>query len=199
VKSDSWLKLTINFAYVTLSLFCFSTNFFTVLLQIWRELHLRPNSPYQDTSLRPYPNKRPPTTHRTTLRSPFPPNHTLPTHPNTHLLHPASHDHTLPIKLQFNVSQMILSTSFYTALEVNFHGRVRVLNLGALLIIASVSLTHNPSLVACLHESMSCAYVLFSTCLSICVLCAACLVFCGTFISPFSISKHKFTWMKWYT
>jgi len=35
-------------------------------------------------------------------------------------------------------------------------------------------LTHNLFLFACLHESMSCVNVFFSTCLPICVLRAAC-------------------------
>ena len=69
-------------------------SFFTVLLQIWREINLRPNS-RQDNLLRPHTNKRPPTTHPTTLHSPCPPNHTLPTHPRTHLSHPPPHNHTL--------------------------------------------------------------------------------------------------------
>ena len=59
---------------------------------------------------RPHINKRPPTDHCTTLHSPLPPNHTLPTHPGAHLSHPPPHNHTPPIKEQFNVSQILLST-----------------------------------------------------------------------------------------
>jgi len=42
-------------------------------LQVWQELDFRPNSPPQDSSLRPQSNQRPPTVHPTTLHSPFPP------------------------------------------------------------------------------------------------------------------------------
>ena len=55
-------------------------------------------------------------------------------------------------------------------------------------------LTHNPPLFACLHESMSCVYVFFSTCLSVCVLRAACLVFCGNVLYLFhfyNINLHE--------
>ena len=50
-------------------------------------------APTHFTSLRPHPNKRPPTVHRTTLDSSFPPNHTLPTHPRTHPLNPLPPHH----------------------------------------------------------------------------------------------------------
>jgi len=50
-------------------------------------------------------------------------------------------------------------------------------NLGALPIIASVSLAHIPCLFACLYESVSCLYDFFSTCLSTCVASAAWFLF----------------------
>jgi len=56
---------------------------------------------------------------------------------------------------------------------------------GALTIIASVSLTPNPSLFACFYESVSSVYVFFSTCLSACVASAAWFVFCFVFITTF--------------
>ena len=71
--------------------------------------------------------------------------------------------------------------------------------LGALIIIASVSLTHNLFLFACLHESVSCVYVFFSICLTTSVLCAASLVFFCIFITPFLISKHTSIWLSSYT
>jgi len=73
--------------------------------------------------------------------------------------------------------------------------RVWIPNLGALLIIASASLTHTPCLFACLYESMSCMYVFFFTWLSICVLRAACFMFCWIFIEIFSISKLTSIWL----
>ena len=63
--------------------------------------------------------------------------------------------------------------------------RVWITNLGALPIIASVSLTHIPCLFACISESVSCVYVFFSTCLSTCVARAASVVFCCIFITTF--------------
>jgi len=58
-------------------------------------------------------------------------------------------------------------------------------NLGALYILASVSLTHVPCLFACFHESVSCVYAFFSTCCSTCVARAACFVFCSIFLTTF--------------
>jgi len=64
-------------------------------------------------------------------------------------------------------------------------------NLGALPIIASVSLTHIPSVFACLHESVSCLYVFFSTCLSVCVT-VACCVFRVLFHLHFRVTFFNF-------
>ena len=65
----------------------------------------------------------------------------------------------------------------------SFHSRVWIPNLGALPIIASDSLTHILFLFACFYEIVSCVNVFFSTCLSICVSCAAGFVFCSIFIT----------------
>jgi len=54
-------------------------------------------------------------------------------------------------------------------------------NPGALPLLDLVSLTHIPCLFACFHESVSCVYAFFSTCLSTCVARAACFVFCSIF------------------
>jgi len=73
--------------------------------------------------------------------------------------------------------------------------RVWIPNLAALPIIASVSLTHIPPLFACFHESVSCVYAFFFTCLSICVARAACFVVCPIFINTFLFSfffSYKF-------
>ena len=74
--------------------------------------------------------------------------------------------------------------------------RVWIPNLGALPIIASVSLTHLPCLFACFYESVSCVYAVFSTYLSTCVVRAACFVFGSLFIttslfSLFSLCKFN--------
>jgi len=156
----------------------------------------------QDTSLRPHTNKRPASAHPTTLRYPFPHNHTLPTQPRTHLSHPPPHNHTLRTawkKLLFNCVPQIFSEKLPHGLTAAWHFGVWIPNLGALPITASISLTHIPSLFACFHESVSCVYVFFSTCLSICVWRAACLVFCCIFTSFFSISKNTSIWMSLYT
>jgi len=60
--------------------------------------------------------------------------------------------------------------------------------LGVLPIIASVSLTHLPSLFVCLHESLSCVYAVLSTYLSTCVALAACFVLGSVFLTAFFIS-----------
>ena len=52
-------------------------------------------------------------------------------------------------------------------------------------LIASVSLTHIPYYFACLYESVSCAYALFSTCLSTWISRGACFVFYSIFITIF--------------
>ena len=77
------------------------------------------------------------------------------------------------------------NTDGITCQRYSFHSRVRIPNLGALPIIASVSLTHLPCRFACFHESVSCVYVFFSTCHSTCVARAAYFVFCSIFITPF--------------
>ena len=51
--------------------------------------------------------------------------------------------------------------------------------------IASVSLTHLPCRFACFHESVSCVYAFFSTCLSTFVARAACFVFGSIFLTTF--------------
>jgi len=65
-------------------------------------------------------------------------------------------------------------------------------NLGALPIIASVSLTHIPCLFACIYESVSCVYAFFPTCLSACVARAVCFVFCSIFLTTFLFSFFFF-------
>jgi len=60
---------------------------------------------------------------------------------------------------------------------------VRIPNRGALPIIASVSLTHFPCLFACFYESVSCVYVVFSTCPS--TVRAAFFAFCSIFLTTF--------------
>ena len=65
---------------------------------------------------------------------------------------------------------------------------VYIPNLGALSILALVSLTHIPCLFACFHESVSCVYAFFSTCCSTCVACTACLLFCFIFLTTFLLS-----------
>ena len=72
------------------------------------------------------------------------------------------------------------------------HFRVWIPNLGALPIIASVSLTHLPCLFACFYESVSCVYAFFSTCLSTCAARAACSVFGCVFITTFLFSFFSF-------
>jgi len=177
---SEFLEMTV---FLIFSLFCFSTIFFSVLLQIVREINLRRNSPREDTSLRPHTIMRPPTTHLTILCTP-------PSYPTTpYLLIPTptsrTPHHTITPSTQRErdfssncVPQIFLSEKLPHGLTAAWHFGVWIPNLGALPTIASVSFTHNPSLFACLHESMSCVYVFFSTCLSIYVLCAACLVFC---------------------
>ena len=64
---------------------------------------------------------------------------------------------------------------------------MRIPNLGALPIIASVSLTYLPCLFACFYEYVSCVYAVFSTCLSTCVERAACCVICSIFLTAFLI------------
>ena len=85
---NGWFSESGNAWFSFFCFFCPPTIYFSVLLQIWQEINLRPTSPRQGTSLRPHTNKRPPTVHPTTLHSPFPPNHTLPTHHGIHLSHP---------------------------------------------------------------------------------------------------------------
>jgi len=148
--------------------------------------------PRQDTSLRPHTYKRLPITH------PLHPWHyTSTSHPTTpYLLIPApasrtSHPTTLYSYLlatsstrRARIFGSILFPKYSSQREFYGHpwGSLHYPSvnphLGGLPIIASVSPSHIPSLFACLHESMSCVYVCFSTCLSICVLRAACLVFC---------------------
>jgi len=65
-------------------------------------------------------------------------------------------------------------------------------NLGALPIIASVSLTHLPCLFACFYEFVSCVYSVFSTYLSTCVARAACFVFCSISLTAFLFSFSFF-------
>jgi hypothetical protein len=89
--------------------------------QVWQELNLRPNSPRQDSSLRPHTKQRPPTVHPTTLHSLFPPNHTLPTPPRTHLSHPLPHTHTLNKFFLHPCSPNI-------PLRVHWHGLSRAAN-----------------------------------------------------------------------
>ena len=69
------------------------------------------------------------------------------------------------IKLLRNIPLRDLSTP---AQPLRGHFGVWIPNLGALLIIASVSLTHIPCLFVCFYESVSYVYVLFSTCLFTC-------------------------------
>jgi len=88
-----------NDVFLSFSLFCFSTIFLSVLLQIWREMNLRPDyaAPRHFSELTHIQaTSHSSTSHPMTLHSPFPPNHTLPTHPCTHLSHPPAHTHTLP-------------------------------------------------------------------------------------------------------
>jgi len=71
--------------------------------------------------------------------------------------------------------------------ECEFH------NLGALPIIARVSLTHTPYLFACFYDFVSCVCAFCSTCLSICISCAACFVLYSIFITTdftFKICTH---------
>jgi len=74
--------------------------------------------------------------------------------------------------------------------RLNF--RVWIPNLGALPILASVSLTHLPCLFACFYESASCVYAFLSTCLSICVVRPACFVFGPVFMTTFLFSCFFF-------
>jgi len=74
-------------------------------------------------------------------------------------------------------------------LEVKFEW-VRIPNLGALRVIASVSLTYLPCLFACFCESVSYVYVVFSTYLSTCVARAACFVFCSISLTAFLFSFY---------
>ena len=89
------------------------------------------------------------------------------------------------------VPERFLPEKLPHGLTAAWHFRVGVWipNLGALPIIASVSLTHIPCLFACLHESVSRVYMFFPSCLSICVLRTACLVFCSKF--HFTFCKFK--------
>ena len=139
--------------------------------------------------------------HDTTLPLPTQPHpaYSSPHPPLASSTQQSHHPHSLKKKLFNRVPQKFLSEKLPHGLTAAWHFGVWIPNLGALPIIASVSLTHNPSLVACLHESMSCLHVFFSTDLSTCVLRAACLVSWNIIISPFSSSKHTNIWMSLYT
>jgi len=102
----------------------------------------------------------------------YPPKHTIPLHARA------------PIKEQFNVPQILLSTLCQTALEVGFHGWVWVPNCGASPIIASVS----PQPIPCLPVSMSlCRMCIFSSlpvfhlwcerCVVAMIICIVCVMF----------------------
>jgi len=93
--------------------------------------------------------------------------------------------------------------NFYTCSSISSQSRaallravsafgVRIPNLGALPIIASVSLTHLPYLFACFYESVSCVYAFFSTCFSTCVARAACFEFGSVSITTFVFSFSFF-------
>jgi len=87
------------------------------------------------------------------------------------------------------------NTDGITCQRYSFHSIVRIPNLGALPIIASVSLTHLPRLFACFYESLSCVYALFSTCFSTCSARAAGFGFSSVSISTFLFSftfSYKF-------
>ena len=72
--------------------------------------------------------------------------------------------------------------------------KLRFSNLGALQIIALVSLMHIqvPCLFACFYESVSCVHTFFSTCRSTCVACAECFVFCSIFLTTVMLACSFF-------
>jgi len=76
-KEIAVFRISGNDVFFSFSLFCFFTIFFSVLLQIWREINLWPK-PRQDTALHPHTYKRPHIAH------PLTPWHTtFPSHPTT--------------------------------------------------------------------------------------------------------------------
>ena len=85
--------------------------------------------------------------------------------------------------------------------------KLRFSNLGALQIIALVSLMHIPCLFACFYESVSCVHVFLSTCRSTCVAPGACFVFCSIFITTFwlicsffyKLDRHSYHGAYWCT
>jgi len=89
-------------------------------------------------------------------------------------------------------TQIPLRVLSATAKPLSGHFQVWIPNLGALPIMASVSLTHLPFLCACFYESLSCVYAVFFTCLSPCVARAACLVFGSVSITTFLFSFSFF-------
>ena len=110
--------------------------------------------------------------------------HSLGTHPTTLLSYfRPTLSHGMPENL-FNcvtVPEMLLSKKLPHGLTAAWRVGVRIPNLVALPIIASVSLTHIPCLFACFYESVSCVYAFFSTSLSISVSRAAYFVFYSMF------------------
>jgi len=85
-----------------------------------------------------------------------------------------------------------LSEKLPHSLTAAWHFGVWIPSLGALPIIASVSLMHIPCLFACIYESVSCVHAFFSTCLSTCVERAVCFVFCSIFVTTFLFSFFFF-------
>ena len=88
--------------------------------------------------------------------------------------------------------KVITLTEGITCWKSRLNFGVWIPNLGALPILASVSLTHPPCLFACFYESVSCVYAFFSTCRSTCVACAACFVFGSIFLTTFLFSSFFF-------
>jgi len=105
------------------------------------------------------------------------------------------HNKTNPKNTRF-VSLETKRNSFqsrvHASLTVEWALGVWIPHHGVLPIIASVSLTHIPSLFACFYESVSCVYTFFSTCMSICVARTACFVFCSIFVNTFLFSFFFF-------
>ena len=177
---------------------------------LWAILGL--GTPRQDTSLSSHTNKRPSITYPLT-----PCHYTPPSHPTTpYLLIPrpplatstihkppfapfTTHSHlshgmsaqmlklcsgsrNIPLKVVLALTEDI------TCVMSRLHFRVWIPNLGALPIIALVSLTHIPWVFARFSESVSYVYIFFSTCLSNCVASAAWFVFGFVFITTFLFS-----------